>query len=78
MASLMCGSLIIHGTTTLPLVSPSLLSVWAVLLQVSLLATDMTSHIGHISLLVSNSRIGDSTNFVQVYVSTPPSLGHLF
>lgn len=78
MASSMCASSIIHGTTTLPLVSPSLLFVWAVLLQVSLLATDMTSHIGHIGLLASDSRIGDSTDFVQVYVSTPPSLSHLF
>lgn len=78
MAKSMSGISIIHSTTTLSLVSPSLLLVWAVPLQVSLLAANMTSHIGNVGLLVFDSRIGNTTHFVQVDVSTPPSLSHLF
>lgn len=74
----MSGFLTLHGTTALSLVSPSLLLVWTIPLQVSLLATNMTSHIGNIGLLVPNSGIGNSTHFVQVDVSAPPSLSHLF
>lgn len=78
MARLMCCFSIVHSSTTLSLVDPSLLSVRTILLQMTLLVTDMTSHVSHIGLLTPDSSIRNATNFVQIDVSTPPSLGHLF
>ena len=50
-------SSVIHATTTLPLVSSSLLFVRAILLQMALLAADMTSHICHIGLFTPDGGI---------------------
>jgi hypothetical protein len=50
-------SSVIHATTTLPLVSPSLLLIGAILLQVTLLATDMTSHVCQAGLFTPDGSV---------------------
>jgi hypothetical protein len=71
-------SSVIHATTALPLVSPSLRLVRAVLLQVTLLATYMTSHVCQAGLFTPDGGVGDSADFVQIDIPASSSLGHLF
>lgn len=54
-----------------------LFGIRAVTLQVPLLATSMTGHVGHGCLLSSDGGVRYTANLVQVDFSTAPSFGHL-